>query len=415
MKQKVNRSALKNATSAIGSRCVRRFAELGLGVPMHQQIWFDSIYTRLAFLGMVALLCIPRAIAATSPPSFDDPAPVHVVTLKPPQASNSLKVLRTAKGEPLRGPSLWQWKSSPEHDRRDDRNSLLDDHALFREFRKTGMTAIRLTSFEVWFQSDRQPYADWSWSDLSNEKERRALLKMLDRAVDTASKADLYIIINAHNKFNAYSHDYTIAFWEVVAPYFANRPHVLYELSNEIRTGPSDYTDDDLKQHVALSRLVRKLAPNTFQLVLTPSGTWAPSQPDGTGLDLAAMEKLAERFSKEWTAQGDSCDWKRTAIGYHLYFNGKTSEILTRLHHRFPGLPTEVNFPYGMAGLEGIKPDDTARSESMDGMTFANEVCERLGLGWLQWHTETREKWQKNIPLILQDAKKQGYAWPVSP
>lgn len=367
---------------------------------------------------LVALFCGVTAIDllwAASDPSPSDPKAVVVHAATPFGLSEPVKVLRTAKGEPLRGPTLWQWKSSRENNRRDDRNLLLQDQSLFLEFRNSGMTAVRLASFEVWFQSDGQPHADWSWSDLSNAKERQAMLAVLETAVNSAAKEGLYLIINAHNKFNAYHHDYTTAFWEAVAPHFANRSHVLYELVNEIRTGPADYTDDDIRKQVELSRRLRELAPDTFQIVLTPSGTWAPSNPDGTGLDYAAMERLGDRFDQGWKSQGGSCDWERTAIGYHLYFNGKTSDILTRLHRRFPALPTEVSFPYGLSGLVGVKDDDKARSESMDGVPFVHEVCERLGFGWLQWHTETREKWQKNMRYITENAQQRGYVWSDAP
>jgi hypothetical protein len=359
---------------------------------------------------LLASLLIGLSTCLQASSANPDPGPV-VVADTTTSEGRVLKVLRTADGRPIRGPTLWQWKSSSENNTRKDRNALLEERRLFEEFRDAGMTAVRLASFEVWFQSDGQPHADWSWSQLDDSGERRRMLRLLEKAVDSAAAAGLYIIINAHNKFNAYDHDYTTAFWEVVAPHFAKRTHVLYELANEIKTGPADYTDEDIRRHAELSRRVRELAPAVLQIVLTPSGTWAPSNPDGSGLDEMAMHTLAERFDTEWHEQGGACDWSLTAVGYHLYFNGKTSTILKNLHEHYPGLPTEVGYPEGIDGLVGVKPDDTARTEQMDGAFFVNEVCERLGLGWIQWQTETAEKWRGNIRLLIEDARQKNYHW----
>jgi len=371
---------------------------------------------RFLLFGLASVCVAASAVAAPASKSLpSDPKPVRVVPIKVASSPQPLKVIRTASGDLLRGPTLWQWKSCPENDSREDRNRILGNRSHYQEFRSGGYTALRLASFEPWFQSDRQPYAEWSWSNLANPAETQRMLQTLELAINAAGHEGMYVVLNCHSKFNAYDHNYALAFWEAVAPYFANRTHVLYELANEIRTGPADYTDDDIRRHVQLSNRVRVLAPKTFQIVLTPSGTWAPSNPDGTGLDPASMERLADRFDQAWKDERGTCDWAKTAVGYHLYFNGKTSDILARMHHRFPGLPTEVSYPYGTKNLVGVKDDDTARSESMDGVPFVNEVCEKLGLGWLQWQTETPPKWQHNLRLIVDDAKQRGYAWRPVP
>ncbi len=59
----------------------------------------------------------------------------------------------------------------------------------------------------------------------------------MERSVNYASAHGHYVIINAHNKISNYNATYCDALWTCVAPYFANRTHVLYEATNEPMDG----------------------------------------------------------------------------------------------------------------------------------------------------------------------------------
>ena len=78
---------------------------------------------------------------------------------------------------------------------------------------------------------------DWNDADY-----RRAQLARLERAVNLCSTNGLYAIINAHNRVPGptpkYDEPLNTGLWRAVASVFANRTHVIYELSNEPITGP---------------------------------------------------------------------------------------------------------------------------------------------------------------------------------
>ena len=39
------------------------------------------------------------------------------------------------------------------------------------------------------------------------------------------------------------------------------------------------------------------------------------------------------------------------------------------------------------------------------------ETCERLGLGWSQWHINGPVQFERNWPILQDDAVAKGYAW----
>jgi hypothetical protein len=51
------------------------------------------------------------------------------------------------------------------------------------------------------------------------------------------------------------------------------------------------------------------------------------------------------------------------------------------------------------------------RSVSFGDHEFTLETCERLGLGWSQWHIDGKEKLARNWPILWADAVKKGHAW----
>jgi hypothetical protein len=160
-----------------------------------------------------------------------------------------------------------------------------------------------------------------------------------------------------------------------------------------------------LESLARVHNLARTLAPETHLMVLTPAGI------SGWGTT-TAMRNLTRRF-EELTGP---IDWRKTSVAYHLYHADTDlfpkAENLRAFHSEFPGWPSENNFPPGFSGEKlGAKEGDDVRSVRYGDEEFLMQTCERLGLGWSQWHINGPENFWKNWPILWADAVAKGYAW----
>jgi hypothetical protein len=210
----------------------------------------------------------------------------------------------------------------------------------------------------------------------------------MDKVVDLASAEGLYVMINYHD-VGGYELPYVTKFWDLVAPRYRDRTHVLYELVNEpVKWFPRDYTDQHLQDFQALYARVRSLAPDTHLVLLTFANTAA--------YDKVSMRAVAERL----TETGSGIDWGNASVGFHPYQTTKKSGHIADLAARFPAINTEQNLPNN----EGCVP--------MDGEEYGVQTMERLGLSWFHWHTHGPERFAKNfVGRVALDAKVKEYAW----
>ena len=292
-------------------------------------------------------------------------------------AKKKLWVLRTDDDQPLRGTSPWILdKNTPV-------TSAEISMKFFQDLRNQGLNSIRLIWFQAWFQGyAKQNNTAVNYNqitDFTKPTEVEKCLTVLDSAVSRASRCGLYVNINFHNPWKGpLDTTYVKQFWTAVAPYFANRTHVLYETSNEPVPGSNTYLANndrgfDMKIQSDLYKLCRKSAPNTMLIVLTP-----PSCEISYSGDLSFVRGV-QRFE----SMVGTVDWTKTAVGYHSYYlgwvnvaAGKTSEPLRIIHQNYPAMPTEVNFPVG------ILKASYNNCPSMDGEMYQPQTLERLGLGW---------------------------------
>jgi len=239
----------------------------------------------------------------------------------------------------------------------------------------------------------------------------------MERAVNYASANGMYVIINSHNKIPNYNATYNDALWTHVAPYFAGRAHVLYEAANEPMDGignngsmtakATDKPADSprIQALKATYNIIRKAAPDTHIMILTPSGI--NDYATGTGLG-----NLAAAFA----AMPGPVDWTKTSIAYHLYNNDRAfgaatkASNLRKLHARFPGWPSENNFPES-ATNDTLGITDKWRSAQFDDDIYVNQTCERLGLGWSMWNINGQTQLDRNWPTMMADAKAKGWVW----
>ena len=318
----------------------------------------------------------------------------------PDSPGKRLKVLRTDTDTPLRAGTAWIWTQEPQE----------QAESYYAELKKAGLNAVRIILFDVWVQE--AGYKRYDWND---PVYRQAMLTHIERAVNACSANGLYAIINAHNKNPSphpnYDEKLNGDLWSAVAPYFANRTHVAYELSNEPISGVGKNGVLDAEQSKTLASLgrvhgiARSLAPNTHLMILTPAGI------SGWG-SITAMGNLTRNFEK----LTGTLDWSKTSVAYHLYHADANlfpkAENLRAFHSEFPGWPSENNFPADFSPEKlGIKSGDSERSVSFGADHFIIQTCERLGLGWSQWQINGPEQFRHNWPLLWNDAKEHHYEW----
>lgn len=354
------------------------------------------------FLLLCCLLSLSAAHAQSpSTPRPTDRARIQVAGIPDAESpEHELKVLRTDAGTPIRAGTAWIWSQDP----------MEQPASYYATLRESGLNAVRIILFDVWIHEEG--YVKYDWSEHAYQK---TMLERIERAVNHGSANGLYVILNAHNRVPSerqkYDEKLNTGLWQVVAPHFARRTHVLYELSNEAIVGAGrDGTleGNAAKTLAALARVhnvARRLAPDTHLMVLTPAGI------SGYGTK-TAMSNLVRNFEK----LTGRIDWTKTSVAYHLYHADTNlyprAENLRQFHRDFPGWPSENNFPPGFPSEKlGIKSGDSERSAQFGQDEFTMQTCEIFGLGWSQWHIHGPKEFAHNWPILEADALAKGYAW----
>jgi chitodextrinase/uncharacterized protein YjdB/uncharacterized protein YbgA (DUF1722 family) len=343
-----------------------------------------------------------------------DRARIVIASIPDPYGGPNLKVLRTDAGTPLRAGTAWIWEKYNQE----------EPASYYASMRQKGLNAVRMILFDAWEVEAYQPSPQFTPTDWNDPAYRTRQLARMERAVNYASAQGMYVIINAHNKIPNYNETYCNALWTYVAPYFANRTHVIYEASNEPMGGIGNNGDMGMGAAGAVSsprlqalkrtyNIIRNGAPNTHVMILTPPGI--NDYAVGTG-----MGNLAASFAQ----LPGTVDWTKTSVAYHLYNNDSgfgniavNAANLRNLHSRYAGWPSENNFPTSVSNATlGIT--DTWRSAQFDNDVYVNQTCERLGLGWSMWNINGQTQLDRNWPIMYADALAKGWNWipdPITP
>lgn len=259
----------------------------------------SPLITLLAFL----LLAASAHAQSVSLPT--DRARVTVASIPDPYGGPNLKVLRTDANTPLRAGTAWIWEKQRQE----------EPASYYANMRSKGLNSVRMILFDTWEVEAYTPGLQFTPTDWNNAAYRTRQLARMERSVNYASANGMYVIINSHNKNPNYNEAYVNALWTHVAPYFANRTHVLYELANEPMSGIGINGDMDMGGNAqnssrlqALRRgynIARARAPDTHLMILTPPGINDSAY--GTG-----MGNVAASFA---ALPGVAVDWAKT---YHL-------------------------------------------------------------------------------------------------
>lgn len=313
-----------------------------------------------------------------------DRARLKIVSIPDIKGGGDLKVIRTDADTPLRG-------AAPIIEKKQVQLAAIRENFI-KDQSDAGMNSIRLIWFEAW-----QKAAGYdAFTDFNNPTEVTHCLQMLETYVNLCSQYGMYCIINFHSAFQKpYDEAYATQMWKVVGAYFKNRTHVAFETANEPSEDFNAWIQNaEIQKHANIYNVVKGVAPNTMQFVLTPNRL-----PDSYPTALNIADKLSSITT---------IDWSNTAVGYHLY--GGSLDEIRNLHKAYPALPTENNFPQGSGADK-----DPWGGVSLDGDYYTSQTCEKLGIGWLHWaitnDCNCYEGWYSNWPLMLADAKSKGWYW----
>ncbi|TAE97883.1 MAG: T9SS C-terminal target domain-containing protein [Runella slithyformis] len=367
------------------------------------------LFQQFNLLGLLLVLSQLGFSQSVSLPT--DRARIAVASIPDYYGGPNLKVLRTDAGSPLRAGTAWIWEKQGQE----------EPASYYVSMRQKGLNAVRMILFDTWEVEAYQPSAQFTPTNWNDPVYRARQLARMERSVNYASQNGMYIIINSHNKIPQYNETYANALWTYVAPYFANRTHVIYEAANEPMSGIGTNGDMDMgaagatnsPRLQALKRtynIIRNGAPNTHIMILTPPGI--NDSAFGTG-----MGNLAASFAQ----LPGAVDWTKTSVAYHLYNNDRgfgnvavNAANLRNLHSRYPGWPSENNFPNSVSNATlGIT--DEWRSAQFDNDIYVNQTCEKLGIGWSMWQINGQTQLDRNWPIMYADAVAKGWNWIPDP
>ena len=210
----------------------------------------------------------------------------------------------------------------------------------------------------------------------------------IDYAVDMAATHNTYVMINNSIQPGGYDLAQLKAFWSVVAPRYANRTHVFYEMTNEpVNGGPvwgnaPQYTNQVLSDLKSVYSIMRQGAPNTHIVMFTAPNLFP---------DCATYASMI--------AKVQGIDWTKTSVGFHHYHGTERfgEDNLRCLRDKYPLLMTETNY--------WMNPDVSNLRDALD-------VYEKLKMSWfsLDGRGNAAHLQYEIIPQLSQD----GYYWELA-
>lgn len=153
-----------------------------------------------------------------------------------------------------------------------------------------------------------------------------ALFADVDVAVDKAEQAGMYIIIDNHSSCCIkYNPELVRRFWEVAAPRYKDRTHVIYEVQNEPVPGNQGFTQAaDIEFQEEMYHFIRQRAPETHIIL------WS-------------FAKIL-RNSKSSVDEAPSIDYSNASVGVHPYDHLITDpdfQLLNELREAYPVIISE--------------------------------------------------------------------------
>lgn len=373
----------------------------------------------LAYLLTIASFIFPALRDVDLKSSNDLVAQAIVALTDPPRVravrTGTTRTVRHASGYLMRGLAIGSYR----YRRESGESAHLKDPKYWSDMQSVGINAIRLVAFDAWQRSHGEPGTKvaYPYTDLYDAKQTAEMLAEFDLIVNQAAAHGMVVMLNYHdvggymdpdftkpadangNFARANTYQYVSRFWNIVAPRYANRTHVFYELLNEpVQWSAAEYTLTDIRRFKVLFDRVRAAAPKTH-IVVCSFATHISSSADRTMRDVAFEMKAI------------GIDFSNASLGVHpynaIYPEKNTSEPILDLMKNFPVINTEQNFPVGLVA-GSADPD----ASGLDGDRYGVQSMERLHTSWFHWNSDSPEEFRFNFRArVIRDAKTKGYYW----
>ena len=188
------------------------------------------------------------------------------------------------------------------------------------------------------------------------ETHKRDYLYMIDTVVRWAEEDGIYAMVNLTTKFGTrVDLERVKDFWDVVAPRYDDKTHVLYEVINEPEIPSAKSQMRNIYRHV------RGLAPSTH-LVL-----WSPNNPSALQVD-------------EVRSNSNGINYSNASVGFHIYeyIEGKRVQHDYATEYRAAGYPIIATEFYSLTDADYYPIDYRFLSDNIS-------VMENRGISWVQW------------------------------
>lgn len=183
----------------------------------------------------------------------------------------------------------------------------------------------------------------------------------LDRAVECAAAAGMYLMLMQSAKVFAPEWDELREFWTYAAPRYKDRTHVLYEMTNEPGGSPKDFSTSMLTQIRDIYNLMHNAAPNTLIGVLDYA------YPGADAATAVAKARTLQTMGVQYGPTG------KAFVATHLYFTPYST--FQTMKDAFPTMATE--HVYGGPGDE----DEVNKLGFADSINMSwVSLCGRWGL-----------------------------------
>ena len=254
------------------------------------------------------------------------------------------------------------------------------NEALYRQYFSEMVTEYNINTVRI---------APWLgvWETMQVEDQyydshKSEFVYMVDTVVDWAEEEGIYAIVNLHTRFGTDADLQRMKdFWDVFAPRYKDKTHVIYELTNEPKT--QFWTEDNIVQRrinindpdliedydsntliqtsmAPLYQHVRAIAPDTHLIL------WSPNNPSSLPL-------------QDIIDSSTGIDYSNASVGFHIYeftLDKKSQwDIADTYRDNFPTMLTEF---YSLTHADNY-PIDYAH------LITNLKTAEERGYSWVQW------------------------------
>lgn len=259
-------------------------------------------------------------------------------------------------GSPLRGTPFFQDFFDMDH--------FKNNKQEYRDYLETVVKTYHMNAIRIspWIGDWENLNVGSQYYDYNKDK----AIDFVDTVVDWCEELGVYAILNMHTRYGTEPKiNKTKDFWNVFAPRYKNKTHVVYEVINEPNTENMDSSEQKIENNMdEIYHHVRSKAPYTHLILWTPANA-----------SFISIEELESSSSGANTINYDNA-----SFGFHVYewTIGKTKEWDHAEQIRNAGFPVICTEFFSLESADYVPID---YEHVMDNIRQA----EGKGMSWFNW------------------------------